>query len=188
MAKSYAQILTKDLREILNIHRRNLGMLEIQASQVGIHISTELNNSIYREQQAIESIMAEFELRQAEPIAMAEINANAPYAYLSLMKDNQRLSTHGLAFDYVTIGRSQCAIIIAQTYGMVSNLHCAIIRQGRRMFIQDLESRRGTYLNDDKIQDRLQLKVGDQISLGPNQNTESAVLLFHQYEKVIPTK
>ncbi len=52
---------------------------------------------------------------------------------------------------------------------MVSNRHCRILRQNGVIYLEDLQSRNYTYLNGRQIKQRMKLKSGDVIALGPEQ-------------------
>ena len=48
----------------------------------------------------------------------------------------------------------------------VSKLHCAIVRKGDKLYLRDLESRNGTYLNGKRVDRAVVLQRDDVISLG----------------------
>lgn len=50
---------------------------------------------------------------------------------------------------------------------MVSNRHCRILRENGAVYLEDLNSRNHTYLNNRKVAQRMQIKSGDIIALGP---------------------
>lgn len=54
-----------------------------------------------------------------------------------------------------------CHIVIE--VGAVSRRHARVIREGDSYYVEDLDSRNGTYLNDEKIQGRRRLRDGDQL-------------------------
>jgi pSer/pThr/pTyr-binding forkhead associated (FHA) protein len=49
----------------------------------------------------------------------------------------------------------------------ISRRHCAILRRESGWSVRDLKSRNGTYLNDERIEQETQLKVGDELRVGP---------------------
>lgn len=49
----------------------------------------------------------------------------------------------------------------------VSKRHCAVVQRGDQVFIQDLKSTNGTYVNKQKVLGERELKDGDQLSFGP---------------------
>jgi pSer/pThr/pTyr-binding forkhead associated (FHA) protein len=83
-------------------------------------------------------------------------------AFLELVKG----STPGARFELdgvrAVIGRSaDCEVPI--DVPAVSRRHAAILRESGQYFVEDLQSRNGTYLNDKRVTDRLPLGEGDQL-------------------------
>jgi two-component system, cell cycle response regulator len=66
--------------------------------------------------------------------------------------------------DLITIGRDESNIIRIDQ-GNVSRTHCKLERIGQSVFIEDLNSTNGTYLNDASLR-REQLRNGDLIRVG----------------------
>jgi len=67
--------------------------------------------------------------------------------------------------DEVLVGRDDaCDIRIASP--TVSREHCAIEREGGTMFVRDLGSTGGTFIDDEKI-DRVPLRDGMVVRVGP---------------------
>lgn len=52
---------------------------------------------------------------------------------------------------------------------MVSNRHCRILRENGIVYVEDLQSRNHTYLNNRQVVQRMRLKSGDIIALGTEQ-------------------
>lgn len=48
----------------------------------------------------------------------------------------------------------------------VSRNHCKIYNDGEKLEIMDIDSRNGTYVNDNKIKEKVILKNGDKLKLG----------------------
>ncbi len=64
----------------------------------------------------------------------------------------------------LTIGRSaECDISIDIT--ALSRKHCVVFRQGKNVFVRDLDSTNGTFVNGEQVQIRA-LKNGDRVFLG----------------------
>ncbi len=64
----------------------------------------------------------------------------------------------------LTIGRSpECDISLDIT--ALSRKHCVVFRQGKNVFVRDLDSTNGTFVNGERIQVRA-LKNGDRVFLG----------------------
>jgi hypothetical protein len=67
--------------------------------------------------------------------------------------------------DRLVLGRDpDCDVVIAEN--SVSRKHAQILRVQGRYFIEDLKSRNGTYLNDNRIAARSPLKDNDRIGVG----------------------
>ncbi len=67
--------------------------------------------------------------------------------------------------DLFLIGRSpKCDLCAGST--TISRRHCAFRRDGARVTIEDLGSRNGTLVNDEKIAEAVELRSGDEIAVG----------------------
>jgi len=72
-----------------------------------------------------------------------------------------------LNVDETTIGRHpECQIVLTEA-GRVSRYHAQIVRDGENYYVQDLDSRNGTFLNDEMItpQEKFPLKNGDRVGV-----------------------
>jgi pSer/pThr/pTyr-binding forkhead associated (FHA) protein len=79
---------------------------------------------------------------------------------------------HHLAGETSTIGRAiENSVVI--TSKRVSREHACIYRQGRRLFLQDLNSTNGTFLNDERLLAPVELRDGDRISI------DEVMFIFH---------
>ena len=77
----------------------------------------------------------------------------------------------------VLIGRSsQCNICLPESTQGVSGTHCRIVSEKDQLFIIDVGSTYGTYVNGTKVQPKVyqKLKSGDRIILG---STEAAFMV-----------
>ena len=68
----------------------------------------------------------------------------------------------------VRIGRSSDNDIVLP-YGLVSGHHARIVREGGHFWLEDLESRNGTYLGDHRIEERMLLAPGATLAVGQTQ-------------------
>ncbi len=70
--------------------------------------------------------------------------------------------------DETAIGRHPDCRIVLTNAPTVSRFHARILRDGEDYYLQDLDSRNGTYLNDERItpQEKFPLKNGDTFSVG----------------------
>ena len=64
------------------------------------------------------------------------------------------------------IGRDK-EVHVQLSEAAMSRRHARIVRTGETFLLEDLKSRNGTFVNGNRIQQR-ELKVGDQLSVGPN--------------------
>jgi len=72
---------------------------------------------------------------------------------------------HQLRGGTTTIGRAvECDIVI--TSKRVSREHARLLREGRRVMLEDLSSTNGTFLNDERILEPMELRDGDIVSVG----------------------
>ncbi len=83
-------------------------------------------------------------------------------AILELVKGNAAGARFELDGDRAVIGRSaDCEVPL--DVPAVSRRHAAILRESGHYFIEDLQSRNGTFLNDTRINDRSPLGEGDRL-------------------------
>lgn len=67
--------------------------------------------------------------------------------------------------DELTVGRAAgCQVTLDDTY--VSQLHARIFRRDGELFVEDLGSTNGTYLNRAKVGGPMPLKAGDHLQVG----------------------
>lgn len=72
---------------------------------------------------------------------------------------------HLLENEVTILGRAvECGIVILSN--RASREHAQIRREGRKVFLEDMESTNGTFLNGERIQGSAQLRDGDQVLVG----------------------
>jgi DNA-binding response OmpR family regulator len=86
-------------------------------------------------------------------------NERAPY--LADPTDRE----HPLSGDVVIIGRAVESDIVI-TSRRVSREHARLRREGWRVILEDLGSTNGTFLNDERVLDPVELRDGDRIHIG----------------------
>jgi pSer/pThr/pTyr-binding forkhead associated (FHA) protein len=79
---------------------------------------------------------------------------------------------HLLSEQISSIGRAVDSDIVI-TSKRVSREHARVRRDGRHVTLEDLESTNGTFLNDERVLAPIELRDGDQVSIG------DVVLVFH---------
>ena len=83
-------------------------------------------------------------------------------AFLELVTGDATGTRFELKAERSIIGRSaDCQVPL--DVAAVSRRHAAIVRDGDQFFIEDLHSRNGTFLNDERVVDRAPLEDGDQL-------------------------
>ena len=86
--------------------------------------------------------------------------------YLLVLKGVNAKQTIALDKDRILVGRnSNCDIVLPATDFAVSREHACILRDQRKFFIEDMGSRNGTYVNNQPITERRQLKDNDRIRI-----------------------
>jgi pSer/pThr/pTyr-binding forkhead associated (FHA) protein len=66
----------------------------------------------------------------------------------------------------ITVGRGGgCALVLADDH-YASTVHARVFRRGNDLFVDDLESRNGTFVNGKRISATTKLRRGDQIQFG----------------------
>jgi pSer/pThr/pTyr-binding forkhead associated (FHA) protein len=72
---------------------------------------------------------------------------------------------HLLENEVTILGRAvESGVVILSN--RASREHAQIRREGRKVFLEDMESTNGTFLNDERIQGSAQLRDGDQVLVG----------------------
>lgn len=100
-------------------------------------------------------------LRQAR----AQQKQGRDQAYLIVISGPHTGKMFKVDKDQATLGRSSRAELHVNDVGISRN-HARIITYGEDVFVEDLQSANGTYLNGDRLLNRQQLKDGDKITLG----------------------
>lgn len=82
---------------------------------------------------------------------------------------------HNLNDEVTTIGRAiECDIVV--TAKRISREHARIMREGWRTILEDLNSTNGTFVNEERLLEPMQLRDGDKIDFG------GVVFNFHDPE------
>ena len=91
-----------------------------------------------------------------------------PYAFLSLIENKRPIQVFGLDEDEITIGRdlTTCDVPIPERFSLVSRVHSRIVRTAAGIFIEDLRSTNGTYVDGIRVIRRKRLPHGASITLG----------------------
>ncbi len=92
----------------------------------------------------------------------------APYAYLTLRQSGQEPLLFPLRTTDVTIGRdgAKCALMIPEAFKRASREHLRLSRVASQVWIRDLGSSHGTYVDGTRVEEATRLKSGQRITLG----------------------
>ena len=109
---------------------------------------------------------------EAGPIANGDPNTSQhPITYSSdgkfgiqVLKGKVNLTSALVNKNQITIGRSPDNDIVIDT-GAVSRIHCTIRKDAIGYYIEDHNSRNGTYVNEKRINGRVKLNNGDQVKI-----------------------
>ncbi len=110
-----------------------------------------------------------------------------PYAYLFLKSNNE---VFGLTADEVIIGRdpATCQVTLPKPpFERVSRQHAKIIRRLDGVYVQDLDSTNGTYLNGQRLTQPAPLRPGYEITLGGPQPGDKVCRLEFSFEPTAPS-
>ena len=99
-------------------------------------------------------------------------------AYLIVLSGPEVGQMHKLDEPTITLGRSQDTEFRINDVG-VSRRHARILHRPDGVYLEDLKSINGTYLNGDRVHQTLQLRDGDKITLG-----STTILKFTYHDKL----
>lgn len=71
-----------------------------------------------------------------------------------------------LPVDRFVIGRGDGCHLKPKS-DMVSRQHCALAVRDAKLFLEDFGSKNGTYVNNERVEGTIELKMGDEIRVGP---------------------
>jgi hypothetical protein len=107
-----------------------------------------------------------------------------PYAYIILQQQAQESQVFPLRATDTTIGRDsgKCMLLIPEGYARVSRQHACMSRIAGNIWIKDLGSSHGTYINGARIYEITRLQPGDRITLGGSTSSGKVceLLFMHQ--------
>lgn len=122
--------------------------------------------TIKREQKKNDS---EFKLKIAEyavkhPEEMLQIEKKLAIGILMIEDINIRIRKYIIPNNRLQIGRDEtCDIVLDNPY--ISNEHCAIYSNSQKVYVEDLISTNGTFVNGKRINSKIELKDGDKIEI-----------------------
>jgi pSer/pThr/pTyr-binding forkhead associated (FHA) protein len=99
------------------------------------------------------------------PAAPAANGAVGPEKLVVISPDTMKGTEFALGSE-VTVGRAGgCAVLLADDT-FVSQLHARVFRHDRDLFVEDLGSTNGTFLNGKKVSSPVSVRKGDRIQFG----------------------
>jgi hypothetical protein len=110
----------------------------------------------------------------AAPVAAPPVQAprpsrrrrNAPPTHLVVVEPRERKGqAYEIDSDELTVGRaSGCQVALPDDYA--SSLHARVFRRDGGLFLEDLGSTNGTFLNDRKVSGPVAMQRGDRVKIG----------------------
>ncbi len=123
--------------------------------------------------------VAESDMTQVEP---RETSASRPspspgiHGKIEVVIGSQQVSSYLITDNPLLVGRDPAQSLVVIQEPIVSKLHCQIFARGGKVFVKDLHSTNGVYLNDEKIDER-ELKNEDVVFLGKKGTVK---IIYHQ--------
>jgi pSer/pThr/pTyr-binding forkhead associated (FHA) protein len=103
------------------------------------------------------------------PVAAPKAKKAAPpksFATLRVLAPDDRRGELVPIDSEITVGRGGgCALVLADDQ-YASTVHARVFRRGNDLFVDDLKSRNGTFVNGKRISATTKLRRGDQIQFG----------------------
>jgi pSer/pThr/pTyr-binding forkhead associated (FHA) protein len=92
--------------------------------------------------------------------------AKKPFAVLRVIAPEARKGEVVPIDGEITVGRGGgCALVLADDH-YASTVHARIFRRGKDLYVDDLESRNGTYVNGKRITTTTRLRRNDRVQFG----------------------
>ena len=112
------------------------------------------------------NIISHEDIRKSNKVA-PEDNGPISRSGICIILENIKsgASKERLISDELVIGRGHGCEINTEDY-YVSGRHCRIILNGTKLFIEDMGSTNGTFLNGNKVTQRQEIRDNDTISMG----------------------
>jgi hypothetical protein len=113
---------------------------------------------------ALEKDITLMEGGRPEPPARSAFSPGI-YGKIEVLVNDLPISTYLVTDNPLTIGRDPAQALAIIQEAIISKIHCSIFFRDGRVFIKDLHSTNGTYVNDVKVDEEV-LQDGDVVSLG----------------------
>jgi hypothetical protein len=107
----------------------------------------------------------------AAPSDAAKATATAPRtdrktAHLRILEPAEHRGESYPLTDELTVGRGGGCGIVLPADQFVSTVHARVFRRGTDVFVEDLGSRNGTYVNGERITTTTKIRRGDRVQFG----------------------
>jgi hypothetical protein len=87
------------------------------------------------------------------------------YGKIEILVNGQQINTYLVTNNPLSVGRDPAQALAIIQEAIVSKLHCSIFYRDGQVFIKDLNSTNGTYVNQEKVSER-ELQDNDVVFLG----------------------
>jgi len=118
---------------------------------------------IERESSELEKGMTQIEIEPEAPARPASFPGI--YGKIEVMIGSQQVGTYLITDNPLTIGRDPAQALAIIQEAIVSKLHCSIFYRNGQIYIKDMHSTNGTYVNEVKVDER-ELHDNDVVFLG----------------------
>jgi hypothetical protein len=115
------------------------------------------------ESSELEKGMTQIEIEPEKPVRPATFPGI--YGKIEVIVGSQQIATYLVTDNPLTIGRDPAQALAIIQEAIVSKLHCSIFYRDGRIFIKDLNSTNGTFVNEEKVSER-ELHDNDVVFLG----------------------
>ncbi|MEX2031648.1 MAG: FHA domain-containing protein, partial [Dehalococcoidia bacterium] len=102
----------------------------------------------------------------APAAAAAGAKSSKPGAKLRIVEPAARKGETYSLNDELTVGRGGGCGVVLPDDQFVSTVHARLFRRGDDLFVEDLNSRNGTFVNGKQVQTPTRLKRGDRVQFG----------------------
>lgn len=91
-----------------------------------------------------------------------------PFGFLNLIENDRSIQVVAIDKEEIVIGRdlNTCDIPIPDRFFLVSRIHARIFRTPEGVFVEDLDSTNGSYIDGRRVYRRTQIQNGQQLTLG----------------------
>jgi pSer/pThr/pTyr-binding forkhead associated (FHA) protein len=113
--------------------------------------------------QAPENDVTQIESQPEKPLRSGPVPGI--YGKIEVLVNGQQINTYLVTNNPLTIGRDPAQALAIIQESIVSKLHCSIFHRDGQVYVKDLNSTNGTYVNEEKVSER-ELHDADVIFLG----------------------